>query len=385
MEKKIESLKSCCGCQVCKNICPTQSIRMIKKKDGFIYPSINKNSCINCDKCDNMCPIINFKKNQNYVQRKAYLAYSFNKEDLLLSSSGAMFPVIAKKIIEANGIVIGAAYNGKNLVEHKVIENVNDLSKIQGSKYIQSNIKDNYLIAENALKKGKYVLFSGTPCQIAGLKFYLKKDYDKLITQDIICHGVPSERIYKEYLKYLENKYHSKIVYINQRDKSTGWDNYSVKVVFSNGKIYKEYFTDDYFMRIYLSDKILRYSCYDCKYKGDNRLSDITLADFWNVNKVIPKIENTNEGISLIIVHTDKGERFINEIKNEAFIEPVNKSEALKFNISYYENAKQSDFNHQIFDDLEKIKFDKLVKKYTKPLVKRNLLSKIKKIIKKVK
>ena len=197
----IKDKSKCCGCSGCMNICPKNAIIMKEDKNGFKYPIVDKEKCINCGLCEKVCPILNNKKEQQ-KEIKAYACYNKNIEERLKSSSGGIFILLAKEILKRNGIVFGAAFDENFNVKHISIDNEKDIEKLMGSKYVQSNMGKVYKEVKEFLENGKYILFSGTPCQIEGLKKFLKKDYDKLYTQDIICHGVPSPKIWQMYLEY---------------------------------------------------------------------------------------------------------------------------------------------------------------------------------------
>jgi len=194
--EKVLNKELCCGCSACFNACPTGAIEIIEDGEGFNYPKINQEKCINCGLCKKMCPVLNSNnKKLNYNNRKAYASYNKNIKERMESSSGGIFACLAKKIIEKNGLVVGAVINNENLVEHTIIDNIDNIKELCGSKYLESNINKIYQTVKDNLDKDKKVLFTGTPCQISGLKKYLRKDYNNLYTQDIICHGVPSKKV----------------------------------------------------------------------------------------------------------------------------------------------------------------------------------------------
>ena len=275
---EIENKEKCSGCHACYSVCPTKAIEMVKDEKGFKYPVIDQPKCVNCHLCEKTCPIINKKIVDN--EPKAYSCYNKNNEVRSKSSSGGIFTLIASKILEKNGVVFGASFNNKFMVEHIYVEKEEELYKIRGSKYLQSIIGDSYKQAKKFLEEGRYVLFTGTPCQIEGLLSYLNKDYENLITQDIICHGVPSPKVWNKYLEYREKEDGEIPLEINFRSKENGWKNYNLKFRY-NGHEYKNNQNTDKYMQAFLKNVSLRESCYNCSFKKINRLSDITLADFW--------------------------------------------------------------------------------------------------------
>lgn len=357
-DKSVENieLNKCTGCASCMNVCPKGAISMKINKEGFKYPSIDKEKCTNCGLCKKTCPQLNKIK---FNSETAYACYNKNKEQLLNSSSGGIFILLANNIIENNGIVIGAGFDNDKNLKHLVCKNKKDLIKLQGSKYLQSEINDTYKIAKEYLEDNKEVLFTGTPCQIAGLKLYLKKDYETLYTQDIVCHGCPSPKIFKMYLASFKNS----VSNINFRNKPTGWIDYNVTLTFDNLKFYNKSHNVDKYMYVFLKDYCLRPSCYDCSFKNTNRISDITLADFWGVKNIIPEMFN-NDGTSLVLVNTKKGNLLFERIKRNIIFKEVDRCEALKYNPSSYKSAKKPECRDSFMKDSDKLTFDKLYNKY---------------------
>lgn len=244
---------------------------------------------------------------------KAYLGINKNEEIREESSSGGIFTVIAQEILrDGNGIVFGAAFDENFIVKHIEICDEKELYKLRTSKYVQSDISNTYQRAESYLKKGKNVLFTGTPCQIEGLKSYLMKEYENLYTQDIICHGVPSPLIWEKYKNYRKKVDSKNPENINFRNKDNGWHEFNLKFSYDNGK-YSKSQNKDLYMKAFLDNLILRDSCYKCSFKKYNRNSDITLADFWGIENIKSKLDD-NKGISLIIVNSKKGQSILNRI-----------------------------------------------------------------------
>ena len=365
----------CCGCHACFNACPVNAIKMIEEEKGFKYPVVDKEKCINCGLCDKVCPIINNKKIENTPV--AYACYNKDEEIRKNSSSGGIFTLIASNIIKNNGVVFGVAFDNEFNVKHIMVEKVEDLEKLRGSKYVQSDIGDTYKKAKECLEEGREVLFTGTPCQIEGLKTYLRKDYENLYTQDIICHGVPSPKVWNKYKEYRENKDKDIPINISFRNKDNGWQYFNLKFLY-NKKEYKRNKIEDLFMKSFLQNMSLRDSCYACSFKKYNRLSDITLADFWGIDNILSEL-NDNKGISLVIVNSEKGQAMIKNIKDNIFVKEVNIEEALKFNPSMIKSASKNQHREDFFKDLECEKFDKVVNKYaTKTNIVVKILRKIK-------
>lgn len=347
----------CTGCRVCEKICPKNAIEMKEDARGFFYPNVNYDKCIKCGLCTRKCPINNEEIEK---QITAYAAYNKDESIRLKSSSGGIFTIFANYVLDNNGIVIGAALDDELMVEHIVVDNKNDLEKLRSSKYVQSNIKDSYEKAKEFLEQGRLVYFSGTPCQIEGLKAYLSKEYKNLITQDIICHGVPSPKAWKG---YLEHK-HDEIKNVSFRSKEKGnWGDYHLKFEYKNGKKYIHH-KDDIYMKLFLSDVILRESCYQCKFKKESREADITLADFWGINN-IDKSMNDEKGTSLLIVHSDKGRELIEKVSEFMVKKEVEFKEAIKFNVSMVKSVEKGNNFEKISKLLEENNFEELFKEDT--------------------
>ena len=352
--------KDCTGCTACSSSCPKDAISMVEDKCGFLYPSIDQSKCIDCGLCKKTCPVINNKNNDSI--NKCYVGYANEMKYKINSSSGGIFTIIATKILEDNGIVIGAAFNEDNKLIHYAIDKKEDLYKLQGSKYLQSNLDNIFKVLKEYLNDKK-VLFVGTPCQIAGLKAYLKKDYNNLITIDLFCHGVPSPRLFDKYIKELETKYNDKLINYNFRDKSTGWDNYSNKASF-NKKEAKELQVNNDYMKLFLSDVALRESCYNCNFKLGNKYSDITLGDFWGVNNYHPDMYN-KEGVSAIIINTEKGNDIFNRITEYLTYKECKLDEISSGNPSLVRSSDVSiNKRNRFFIDMENNSIEYLVKKY---------------------
>ncbi len=354
----IKDKKNCCGCKACEIICPKNCIEMTVDGEGFWYPIVDKDKCIDCGMCEKSCPILNKASRKKSFDAKIYGAYSNNESIRINSSSGGMFSELAASVLEKNGAVFGCTMNDDfSFAKHIKVEDVDDLSKLQGSKYLQSDTNITFEEVKNCLQNDQKVLYSGTPCQIAGLKGYLgkySKDYN-LITVDIICHGVPSSNVWNCYKSALEKKFDSTVEKISFRNKSNGWQNYSLLCEFENKKEYKMFAGDDLYLRGFVADYYLRPSCYDCQFKGDNIKSDITLADFWGIDKVNPKF-NDDKGASLVVIHSQKGQQIFDEIKDNEKITcfSENAEKGLEYNPSYYNSVKMKSMRKVFFKQFEK-------------------------------
>lgn len=327
---RIDDKSKCCGCSACVNICPKKCISMIYDEKGFLYPTVNESVCVDCGLCNKICPFLNQKTATN--EKYAYAAYNTDKKMRENSSSGGIFGCIANEILNRGGVVFGAVFSENfKRVKHIGIENRDDLKKLYGSKYLQSEIGDSYKSAEEHLKAGREVLFVGTSCQIAGLKAYLCKDYVKLLMVDVICHGTPSPRVWEEYATANENEFQSKIISVDFRNKRFGWDKSVLLLLFADGKEYCALGSKDEYIKGFLMNLYLRESCYECVCKGNNVLSDISLGDFWGIESVLPNFSD-NKGVSAIILNTPKGTEFFDNIKENLVFKSVMYSDVLKGN-----------------------------------------------------
>lgn len=306
--------KNCCGCTACQQICPVQCIAMEPDEEGFLYPKINETACIHCDQCKTVCPILTPLLPAG--ETKTYVGYARNEEIRRQSSSGGIFSLAAQVVLKRGGVVFGAAFDDAFQVRHIGIESEKDLWRLRGSKYVQSSLDNTYPQVRQYLAAGRWVLFSGTACQIAGLKKYLGKAHDRLLTIDVLCHGVPSPKIWNLYLEEQERKHHGKITSIQFRDKRLGWKLYSIRILFADGGEYAVPFPDDVFMNMFLVNIDLRPACHDCRFKEFPRVSDMTIGDCWGIENYMPEMDD-DKGTSLFMVHSPKGERILEAIRED--------------------------------------------------------------------
>lgn len=378
--KEIVEKKRCTGCSACASICPKGAIKLVEDDEGFKHPVIDQDKCINCGLCKRTCPVLN--TNENSSLNKSYVAYNKNDKVKKTSSSGGIFDAIARVILKDNGIVIGASFNNEMKLKHIAIEKIEDLEKLKGSKYLQSDLDNVFSYIRENISKRK-VLFVGTPCQVAGLHAYLKKDYDNLVCIDLFCHGVPSPKLFSKYIKELENNIDSKVIKYNFRDKKTGWDTYSNTVTFSSNKEISELQSNNSYMRLFLSDIALRESCYNCNFKIGNKYSDITLGDFWGVQKYYPEMYNKT-GVSAIIINTEKGQQIFESISNNLEYKECELEEIIDGNPSLKSSGKYPAKREKFFKDIDNLDIKELSKKYTNTSVIAKFKNKLKKLIKKI-
>jgi len=332
---EIVNKEDCCGCSACVSICSHNAIHFKVDEEGFLYPKVDKEQCVNCGLCEKVCPIKERKlkpESCSIITVKAYYALRHKDKNILLnSSSGGAFSLIADYVIENGGVVCGVEFSSDGVVRHGFAESKNDLKKFRGSKYVQSELLGVFSKIKEYLIRGRLVLFSGTPCQVDGLKKYLIKDYPKLITVDLVCHSIPSPLIYNDYIKYISKILKNKIVGIDMRyKKSHGWSHkYSYRFLFENGKSVVDPLWIVNWGNLFFSELINRPSCAECKYTNLNRPGDFTIADFWDDNHKRPDIYS-KKGTSLLLVNTDKGLKLFNKFKDYANYWSLSKEDALQ-------------------------------------------------------
>lgn len=382
----INDKTKCCGCSACANICPKNCISMKPNEDGFLYPITNVVECVACGLCEKICPVIQSKKQS--TNGTILAAFGGNTKDEQLrenSSSGGIFGMLAKILFAENGVVVGAAFSDDFYsVRHTCIEIKDELYRLQGSKYLQSEINYSYKKVKEFLLRGRKVLFTGTPCQVAGLKAYLGKEYDNLFTQDVICHGTPSPMIWKKYVQYRELVSGGTVQRMSFRHKKYGWKTYSVFFGFSKNTEYVKKLSIDPYMQVFLRDIDLRPSCYDCAFKNGTSGSDITLADYWGVQDEDPELDD-DKGTSLIIIHTPKGFEIFKKIQTKLNCKSIDLEKAIKHNPSYYESAHLPKKREKFFEEVRNGQIDSVMKKYASPVsLVQKVKNKIKRIIKKI-
>lgn len=358
---EVDVKENCCGCTACKNICPVNAIEMKEDKEGFLYPIVNEEKCIKCELCKKVCPVLNIKNETK--EQHAYIFQNANDDVRRQSTSGGAFSAIAEKIIDKNGIVYGVIFDKDFNVIHKGIENKEELYKFRNSKYVQSNLKDIFKEVKENLEKDRLVCFSGTSCQIEGLKNFLGKKYDKLLLVDVVCRAVPSPLIWKKYLKLKtqENKDIDKIYF---RDKLYGYKYSNFSIYNSqNNLIYHNGVESDPYLRAFFSNICDRPSCYNCKFKKLNRESDITLWDCFNVEKYNPKLDD-DKGTTRILTNTVKGKRFVEEIGITHNLEEIDVEIATENFLAMFQSVKYNSERSDFFEDVGKLEGKELFTKY---------------------
>lgn len=375
--KEIVNRCDCTGCTTCLNSCPKKAIKFIEDEEGFKIPFIDQAKCIDCGICKKVCPVLISANNKPL--KKCYVGYSNNQEDRLNASSGSLFSVIASYVLENKGIVVGATLDEKNIVKHIAIEKKKELEKLKKSKYVQSDLGSIFSYIKETIKKKK-VLFVGTPCQVAGLKSFIKED-SNLITIDLICHGVPSPKVFEKYVSELESSNNDKLVDYDFRDNSTGWKNFSNRADFKSTCILTSHKKNTY-MKLFLSNIDLRESCYNCHFRLDNKYSDITLGDFWGVEKHYPEMYNA-EGVSAIILNTALGNTIFDEVKSKLEYKECNLEEIIESNSPLVKSVTRPKARDRFYKELDSRSLDFLANKYAKKHIVKRIKNKVKSIFKK--
>lgn len=318
---KIKNKANCCGCTACESVCAHDAITMQPDAMGFLYPVVDSSKCVECGLCEKVCAFNeHYDTSLNLPLPDAYAARHKDMNEVETSRSGAAFIAISDYILEQGGVVYGAGYTDHFRVIHKRAATKEERNEFKGSKYVQSDLRGIFRQVKQDLKNGLIVLFSGTPCQTAGLNSFIgKKLRERLILVDIVCHGVPSPYVWRDYLAYLEEKQGAEICWVNFRDKQEfGWAAHKETFKFVNMGGGKMSFTTLFYKHI-----IIRKSCGKCPYTNMERPSDITLADFWGWEKTDMKINKDNKGVSLVLVNTEKGREIFDKVKHRMTVVPA--------------------------------------------------------------
>lgn len=332
---KLASATSCTGCFACKAACPHGAISPLRNEYGFLVPCIDPNQCRSCGLCESACPVVHVRE-QRAALPTCFAAHSLDEAIRLSSSSGGIFSELAAETLASSGCVFGCVMDrGTLLPVHVKAESADELNAMRGSKYVQSDLRDTFRQCKEELAKGRKVLFSGAPCQIAGLKSYLRNDDDNLLTVDVICHGVPSPAVFAKYKRDMEAKAKSSLTKVAFRDKIVSWILFSMRLSFVDSrKDCTATVCEDVFLRTFLTDLPLRESCFNCPTKCGRSGADVTLADFWGIDKVLPDWDYQN-GVSAVLVHTDKGMRSFDGIRGRIKHAQVDAEALLSMQPSY--------------------------------------------------
>ena len=356
-----KSLK-CVGCSACFNSCPFEAIEMVQNYEGFLEPKINYKKCKNCGVCVKKCPQLNDNK---YNEYKAYAAYVKDNMNIINSSSGGIFYIIAKQFVMQKNIVYGVAWSSEIEAVHIRIDNEKELKKLQGSKYVQSNPNNTFSMVKKDLESEKKVLYSGTPCQIAGLYKYLGKKYDNLYTIDLVCHGVPSPLLFKKYITWIQEKKNDIVTNYSFRDKINNDWGVNARIEFKDRKNYFIRAKLDPYFKAFTNGITYRECCYNCQFAKKERVSDITLADYWGIERIHPNFKN-KKGISLVLVNNTKGISLFESVKNDITFIKTNIEDAAKYNLNLNSPSKRKIHRNNSYNNLlllEPKKFGKYARK----------------------
>ena len=363
----VKNKVDCCGCNACGDICAKNAITFKTDIEGFWYPEVDKEKCVDCGLCEKVCPIMqisSLKKNDFDKPSHAYAAIHRDMSVRWDSTSGGAFSALADVMYKQGGYVSGAVYNADFSVSNFVSNNPDDLKRLRSSKYLQSNAEGLYAAIRDLLRSGEKVLACGTPCQMAALRSFLRKDYDNLIIVDFICRGVNSPKVYRSYLDSLEKKYNSKVVYVKAKNKELGWRNLTRKVTFANGQSYYGVLMEDDFRRGYHTNVFCRPSCYECQFKGFPRIADITIADFWGVERINKNLDN-NIGTSMVLVNSKKGEQYFEQAKTMLELVETPLKEIFPGNKALTKSIEPAKIDRKaFFEDLASHDFDYVITKY---------------------
>lgn len=371
-ENRITPLKDeCCGCGACEQVCAKRAITMRRDEEGFMYPVLDGSLCVECGLCEKVCSMRHADR-VKVPQGKPYLAVNRDGKTLSLSSSGGVFSIIADWVLERGGAVYGAAFDERMRLRHIGVENAQALSELRGSKYLQSDGRDVYTQIRNQLKGGRWVYYTGTGCQVAGLRLFLRKPYPNLICSDLICHGTPSQKAFDWMVSEIEQKYNGKIVKYLFRDKKVnGWScNSSSSCLRIGDKI--KYVGYDPIMTVYfnafISSVMNREACYACPYATVERTGDITLSDYWGVKKY-HKVANAHNGVSAILVNTEKGMSLLSELRDKMDLKETKIEWIADENKNLTQRTRRPEARTSFYEELDRNP-QKLMRKYqpTNPL-----------------
>jgi len=351
--------EDCTGCYACVNICSAQAITMVTDEEGFEYPRIDTEKCNRCGGCAKVCPIAGgFLPDGRKFDRKIYAAWSLDREIRYNSTSGGIFTELALSILETGGFICGAIYDDSHMVRHIITDKKQDLSKLRQSKYVQSDMGNIYKKIGDLLAAQKRILFCGSPCHCAGLFNFCKENKincSSLYLVDFICRGANSPKVYRKFLEELQIRYHSDIKKVWFKNKTYGWNRFSTKIEFGSGEAYLKDRYHDPYIRGYIEENLfIRPACTACRFKGFQRISDLTLADFWGI-RLDGRSQDSDGGTSAVMVHTEKGEGLWNSISQRIYKEEKRLEDVTLANECFYSSVRPGYFREQFMKDLDKM------------------------------
>lgn len=358
---------TCTGCHACAAICPKKCIDMKDIGEGFLFPVIHTETCIQCNRCEEVCPVLHIPGSSHQTQ--VFALKNKDEAERKKSTSGGVFPLLARRILDAGGIIYGAAYDSDFSVKHIAVEDSENLSLLQGTKYVQSTVGRIFPEVKDHLKAGQQVLFSGTPCQCAGLRAFLGKEHENLMLVDLICHGVPSPKVWQTYIDYRARKENGgkRPVKINMRSKVNGWSRYSTEFDYGNGKIARSQNSEDPFIRAFVGNICLRSSCSECLVKGTERCTDLTLGDYWGIWSQHSEF-NDEKGTSIVFVHSAKGMDMLNWVKDQTEWLEIPSEDAYRENMSMVSSSQPHEKRNEFLDRITSDNFGDVVREYFPPV-----------------
>lgn len=383
IDQVYKNKEDCSGCTACMHICPTKAITMVEDIEGFQFPLIDLKKCIQCGRCQKTCPFNEEKFKQLKNDMPVVYAIKHVDDNVRLdSTSGGAFTALSDYILSEKGVIYGVGYNKNMEVVHKRVHSKSQRDKLRGSKYIQSDLSNIFEKIKEDLDNGTKVLFTGTPCQVAGLKSFLinsKTNHDNLVLCDIVCHGTPSPLVWREHVKLVEKKYKSKMVDYMFRTKEKGWKTHIETIVLEDGTKDNISLFSKKFARLFQANIDLRLACHNCHFANINRVSDITIGDFWGLEKTMPEFIDS-KGVSLILINTKKAEDIFDIIKKDLIAKKSSPENCLQPNLvsPTSQNKKRQDF----FNYLSKKGYEKALIKYTTPPIHKRIKNKIIRTIK---
>ena len=361
MTSVYERKEDCCGCTACMSVCPTQAITMVADEEGFAYPNIDQGLCIDCRLCVKVCPLVGDRAPSNCEQPTVYAAKHNDDRIRFNSSSGGMYTAISDYILNLDGIVYGAGFDDNFAVRHQRAETAGERDKFRGSKYVQSDLQGAFWEIKKELLGRRVVLFTGTPCQNAGLRSFLGEDFVNLYLCDIVCHGTPRPVVWKSYVEFCERKRKSKMKEYYFRFKGNGWHSHTEKAVYINGREDSTSPLSQSYKNLFHAHLPLRPACHDCKFCNFFRPSDITIADFWGIDKNMPEFDD-NLGVSLVLINSPKGSKLFREISSDLDYRESNTKDCMQPNL--HQPTGPSQHRDEFWHDYRNRDFGYVLKKY---------------------
>lgn len=354
----VEAQQNCCGCSACANICPRRCITLQPDAEGFLYPEVAEEHCVDCGLCETVCPLLH--RPQQHDILGVYGAKNKRDEIRYTSSSGGMFTLLAEQVLAQGGVVFGAELDSDLNVRHCAVDSVEDLPKLRGSKYVQSVMGDCFTQVRTLLRSGRKVLFSGTPCQIAGLKGFLVKPQEILLTVDVVCHGVPSPLVYRKHLAELAARAGEPMQQVRFRDKAKGWKR-GETLFFTEHERFGASKRQETYMRLFLNNVSIRPSCGDCAFNNKRSLADITIADYWGIDQQYPAFDD-DKGVTLVIVNTQQGQALLEAVREQADFLTSSFEQGAEYNLAVAKSLPLHPHRQFFFENLQRYTLAELEK-----------------------